>query len=93
MKNKLPTSIGEMERIIDRLANITVFNDETRVALRYTNYVLAITRNYLGHNTSADDATRNLENALNLLKMDKYVDERWGKQNDCVSNLCQSKDN
>lgn len=64
MKTKIPTTLGEMEWIIDRLASVKVFDDETRAALRYANYILAITRNYLGHDTSADDATRNLEIAL-----------------------------
>lgn len=64
MKDKLPNTLGEMEWIIDRLANVKVFDDETRVALRYANYVLAITRNYLGYETSANDGTRALEVAL-----------------------------
>jgi hypothetical protein len=64
MKTKLPTSIGEMEWALDRVAKVSCFDDETRAALRYANYILAITRNYVGYDTLADDATRNLEVAL-----------------------------
>jgi hypothetical protein len=77
MKTKLPTTIGEMEWALGCVANVSCFNDETRAALRYAHHILAITRNYLGHDTSADDATRNLEVALS-----KH----------CASKLCQSNE-
>jgi hypothetical protein len=49
MKPKLPTTIGEMEWALDRVAKVSCFDDETRAALRYANYILAITRNYVGY--------------------------------------------
>jgi hypothetical protein len=77
MKNKLPATLSEMEWVIDRLASVKVFDHKSRAALRYANYVLAITRNYLGYETLADDGARNLEIALS-----KH----------CASELCQSSE-